>query len=285
MTGHRQTACLIDERGRVLEARPFSVPPTLDQGASQSPGCIKVAIASRTVHLAFDPGSVSPMAVGGLLYFLHDRGLHRHPGLMFCLSSGAGAGTNGSVVEIFPTLAQAVNRLQFLAEDRNPATHQRFTVDAIDLARARTHRNFARLLGCWRDHAGTFDTAAVMPLLRFDFADRYCLFEPAPERDDFRIVDAGGGLRIPDPHFPVRLPGSGLSGFPDFRYVSWLTETYNKVLRSNEPDYGDIAARIFWPGTGLVTRRYRRLLLPWSAAEGRRLLLSVNRPLKLSQRA
>ena len=281
MTGHRQTACLIDETGRVLDVRPQGAQATPGPGLSPSTGGITVAIAARSVHLAFDPESVSPVAVGGLLYFLHDLGLHRQTGLMFCLAVRGRTGPTRPVVELFPSLAQTVNRLQFLAEDRNPASHQRFSAAAIDLARARTHRTFARLLACWRDGRGTFDAATVMPLLRRDVSDRYCLLEPAPEYGDFRIVDAGGGLRIPDPQFIARMPGSGLSGFPDFRYVSWLTETYNKVLRSNEPDYGDIVARIFWPGTGVVARRYRRLLLPWSTADGRRLLLSVNCPLKL----
>ena len=294
MTRPSETACLIDDQGDIwdpssqLLRRRFHLDDVQGEVATrlvETAGCISVDIFRRAIRLIFDARNVSPVTVGGLMYFLHDQHLHQSPGRVFVLKNmgadvgTANAGPGGPVVEIFRSLSQAMNRLQFLADDQGVSNRRRFVATAIDPARARYHREFSRLLTCWRNSSGQFDGATIMPILRYEFADRYLLMKKTTCPGGFCIVDAGAGLRIPDPQFTQRMPGTHVSGFPDHRYAAWVSATFAKVINSNLPDYSDVSARIFWPDTGMVQRNYRRMLLPWSDSGGRCILLSVNRPL------
>lgn len=291
MTRISDTACLIDDQGYIWDPRSqllrrrFRLHDIRGDVATrlvQTAGCISVDVSPRAIRMHFDARNVSRVAIGGLLYFLHDHRLHLSADRVFVLTDigKAGAGIRGRVVEVFRTLGQAMNRLQFLADDQGMANSYRFTAIAIDPQRARYHREFSRLLTCWRTSSGHFDGATIMPLLRYEFADRYLLMEQTPRPNGFRVLEAGAGLRIPDPHFTHRMPGTHISGFPDHRYAAWVTATYAAVSTADQPDYSDVSAQIFWPDSGLVQRNYRRMLLPWRASDGRRFLLSVNRPLK-----
>ena len=155
MTRPSETACLIDDQGDIwdpssqLLRRRFHLDDVQGDVATrlvETAGCISVDISRRAIRMIFDARNVSPVAIGGLMYFLHDQCLHQPHGRAFVLKNISAdvdtvrASRGGHVVEIFRSLSQAMNRLQFLVDDQGSANPRRFVATAIDPARALSPR-------------------------------------------------------------------------------------------------------------------------------------------------
>ena len=308
MTGQTSTARLIDGQGRIWDARSSLLAHAFqlnDQCGDvilqlvDTEGCIHLDLTARRVNVAFNPRTLSPVALCGLLYFLHDHRLHGNPNLAVCLTilggaapnpdpdagtdKGPGKGQssrrNSRLVELYRSIGLAANRIQFLIGESQPATLQRFVAQPRAFNPFARSGYFAPLLKLWRTSSGHYDRDALRPVLRQNLKDRFCLIEYLPSRQNFQIAEIGSGLRIPTPRFTSQLAGAALAGFPDDRYVNWLRTSFSKVANTGDAGFEDISAKIFWPETGLVERNYTRLLLPWTTADNRKLILSANRPM------
>ncbi len=283
--GTLSKATLIDDKGRAWDARSpllraqFGLSDSLGDitiRLIQIAGCIRIDAGKRAVHIAFNPKTVSPVAIGGLLYFVHDQHLHKHHDLVFCLSLLEDVATTARVVEIYTSIKSAANRLQFLSEEHRRGKQKRFESKLLALDRAERIPGFSHLLEAWRKSDAAYDQKTIMPILNSALRDRYCLIGPSYRGNGFAIVEMGSGYRIPLPDFATRTPGLELSAIPDAGYADWLAATYSRVMKLGRPLFEDVAAHIFFPDTGLVQRRYKRLLLPWLGQSGQRLLLSVS---------
>ncbi len=118
-------------------------------------------------------------------------------------------------------------------------------------------------------------TAAAQRDLRVETAGRYWIHEKIPHRRSFAITEAGPSLRIPDPNYTTQLRGTDITALPDAGYGRWVLQDFMRAAQTGQPTYDEISAHMFWPETGVIERRYRRLLLPWLNAKGRVVLTSA----------
>ena len=283
--GPQPKACLIDNTGRVWDTRSrqlrdqFGLEDAIGDIATllvKTAGCIRIDAVKRAVHISFNPKTVSPVAIGGLMYYLHDQRLHRHPNVVFCLSILEGEASTARVVEVYASIKQAANRLQFLSEEHRHSDQKRFQAHRLSLKFAERSFGLSRVLEAWRAQAAVYETNIIKPILSGDLNNRYCLIGQSHRGCGFTFLEMGSGYRIPFPDYDKRVIGKDLNAIPDTLYAEWLSETYSEVMQKGEPRLEEIAVHIFFPDTGLIARRYRRLLLPWLDKAGRRLLLSVN---------
>ena len=274
--GAVRKACWIDAHGRVSEAaRNHSVAAV----SGSAGGCIRIDAIDRVVHIAVSAKAVSPSALAGMMYFLHDYTADYHPNATFCLTDLTSADATGAVVEVFGSIKQTCNRVQFLVDEQSGRQNNRFVSRSLPLSSASRIPVLARVLDAWKTQKGAFNDTILRPILADELEGRYCVLERSKRRSGFAIIEIGAGLHIPYERFTQRFIGADLSSFPDGAYANWLTIAYRNVMDKGAPRYDEISAHIFYPDTGLVARRYRRLLIPWLSGDGRQLLLSINRPL------
>jgi hypothetical protein len=283
--GTLSKATLIDDMGRAWDAQCPSLRAKFglahDVGdvtiaLIQMAGCIRIDAGKRAVHIAFNPKTVSPVAIGGLLYFVHDQHLHTHPNLVFCLSLLDDVATTARVVEVYTSIKHAANRLQFLSEEHRLNRQKRFVSKLVPLSSAEQIPGFSHVLEVWRASNASYDQNTIRPILNSHLGNRYCLIGPSQRGSGFTFLEMGTGYRIPLPDYAKRANGLELNAIPDARYADWLSATYALVMKMGRPRFEDIAVHIFFADTGLVQRRYKRLLLPWLGEAGERLLLSTS---------
>jgi hypothetical protein len=283
--GTLSKATLIDDKGRAWDAQCPSLRAQFGLADNvgditialiQMSGCIRIDAGKRAVHIAFNPKTVSPVAIGGLLYFVHDQHLHKHPDVVFCLSLLDDVATSARVVEVYTSIKLAANRLQFLSEEHRLGSQKRFVSKLMPIGIAEQIAGFSHLLEVWRGSNAAYDPTAITPILSAHLGNRYCLIGPSQRGNGFTFLEMGTGYRIPLPDYAKRASGLELSAIPDARYGDWLSSTYALVMKTGRPRFEDITVHVFFADTGLVERRHKRLLLPWLGEAGQRLLLSVS---------
>lgn len=81
------------------------------------------------------------------------------------------------------------------------------------------------------------------------------------------------GLRFYDEHERKRLTGIDVCEAPDAAYASWCAQSYARAADAAEPVVEDVRAVVMRSDGTAVESRYRRLLLPFAAADGGSLVL------------
>jgi hypothetical protein len=131
------------------------------------------------------------------------------------------------------------------------------------------------LLEIWTRNQGRFNGPALINYAAQNLSSRYIVIRQGPF-DRLLFDTLGDGLHVPDRGWLRSAVGSAVEDQPDAEYWQWVAQTYRSTLRSNYPALSDIDADIYWPLRGWVRRRYRRLRLPCTAADGVRFLFSAN---------
>ena len=171
--GSLQKACLIDAKGRVWDTHcpelraQFGLADVAGDVTTtlvQTAGCIRIDANKRAVHIAFNPKTVSPVAIGGMMYFLHDQHLHRLPEIFYCLSILEDQASSSRVVEVYATIKQAANRLQFLSEEHRLSHQNRFKSRPLPLAAAKQDRGLSQLLDAWHTTHARYDANILVPI-------------------------------------------------------------------------------------------------------------------------
>lgn len=290
------TACLIDDQGHAWDTvsseaasrlrSHFELTGSGEVVAPYGPrtrGCLWIDLGKRFVRIALNPETVGPAAVAEADALLRNPKLTFESRTAFCLGLIDDQSADVRLTEIYASLAQSLNRLKFLvnegAVERETTYDDRFEAKPLTLALARRTPMLRHLIETWRMGEREVDLEEALPRWRDELEERFTLLEQLSQGCGYGIIEIGKALRIPWHAYVPRLNGAGLLGMPDARYARWASRPYDAVLASGKPRFEEIAALMFWPNTGLVERRYRRLLLPWLDKAGRRLILSVNRPL------
>lgn len=230
-------------------------------------GFIGVTLRPAGLVVRFNPGSVAGAAVAGLYQWLRCHCSDR-----LCLAYG-GWGETGHMV-LGAGLA-AFRRIESLIE-RARGPQSRFVSleerpEALSGVTA-----FSAMFERWRMNGGIYDEADFRPLLRRFAHDRFILLEPRSAQGDLGIVQAGHGLHIPDRRAHAALQGARLVEMGDSAFASWASGIYRGVLEAGQPRFDQIHARIEWPRTGMVERRYWRMILPCRTRDGGHRLLGVS---------
>lgn len=269
-------ACLIDDGGRL-----WDVPPHRATAAAQrdlrveTARCIRMYARNQTITIVVAPQAVSPVAISRMVEVLHNRA-QRTPGQpVFCLSLLKPSDAAPAAVELYRCVKHVVNRLVFLAREADTRDDQRFIRRNLSSSQTVENSSSARLLAEWRRDNGNYRPDVFVPVLRTETAGRYWIHEKIPHRRSFAITEAGPSLRIPDPNYTTQLRGTDIAALPDAGYGRWVLQDFMRAAQPGQPTYDEISAHMFWPETGVIERRYRRLLLPWLNAKGRVVLTSA----------
>jgi hypothetical protein len=198
--------------------------------------------------------------------------LRRHRYDRLCLAYGGWGETGYMVLGAGPA---AFRRIEALVE-RSRGPQSRFvSLEERPEALAGVPA-LAALFEHWRMSGGLYTEAIYRPLLRRFARDRFILIEPRTGSGDLDIVEAGGGLQIPDRRAHAALQGARLTEMADHAYAQWAAGIYASVLERREPRFDQIHALIHWPRAGHVERRYWRMILPCRTGDGGQRLLGVS---------
>ncbi len=131
------------------------------------------------------------------------------------------------------------------------------------------------LVELWAGTGGRFDRQAFIDYAARRLLKRFLVVRQS-STEGLVIDGVGEGLHVPDRTWFRSAIGRPIEEQPDMPYWRWVARVQRAALHSNSPVVSDIDARIYWPSLGRVRRRYRRLLLPCTAADGTRFLFSAN---------
>jgi hypothetical protein len=227
-------------------------------------GFVAVLAGGRRFTLRVHVQVVSPVALAAAFYWLFDQ----PPGSVLIDFVG-----EDRLAEVHPTTGAAIKRLARLT--RWNELGKKVAEKLCDLDQLSPRSPLYGLLQLWRQHEGRFDASSYIGYAAEHLASRFIVIRQCDfDRLLFHIL--GEGLHVPDPNWLKTAVGRPVEDQPDGEYWSWVAQTYRETLRSNRPGLSDIDADIFWPSKGWVRRRYRRLRLPCTAADGTRYLFSAN---------
>jgi hypothetical protein len=175
--------------------------------------------------------------------------------------------------EVCTSAGAAIARLVDLTRGRDFGRYVAEKTCDLDLLPAKSP--LRGLVELWAGAGGGFDQQAY-----FEYAGRRLLKRFLVVRESAirgLVIDTiGDGLHVPDRAWFTSAVGRPIEEQPDTSYWRWVARIQRTALRFNAPLVSDIDASIYWPSLGRVRRRYRRLLLPCTAADGTRLLFSAN---------
>jgi hypothetical protein len=175
--------------------------------------------------------------------------------------------------EVYTSAEAAIARLVKLTRDREVSRN--VAEKPCSIGQLPAGSPLRGLLELWASNGGRYDAAAFG-----EYAARRLLKRFLIVRQDAAsglVFDTiGDGLHVPDRDWFRSAIGRPIEQQPDAPYWRWVAQIQRAALRSNDPVVSDIDASIYWPSLGRVRRRYRRLLLPCTAADGTQLLFSAN---------
>jgi hypothetical protein len=247
----RRQLCCLDYPGQLI---PDLIRNLGFIAVDYRPGCVELTLRSSTASRA---------AAVGFLYWLMSSGATR----------GCIRDLDQFAIELAPSPEALVSRIGEIGIPGSMLNRvAERPVGDLQLAAASPLRE---LLRRWTEAGGKlwFDDYATT--IRQHLGDRFVLAR-VTEGGRIVIVAVGHGLRIPNRAWFTSVIGSDLAYQPDRAYGRWVNEAYTRVYRSQQPAISDCDVDIYWPGEGWVRRKYRRLIIPGTTADGEQYLLSTN---------
>ncbi len=264
---------VFDDRGNIWPAHSpelrrqlycFGENSDLAQGLARNLGFVAGSQSGSNAALRLQPDLVSDVALAAAYYWLSDCEPRRV--LIDYLGPSRPA-------EVFTSAEAAIARLVRLMGDREVSRHVAEKPCPMDeLAAGSPLRG---LIDLWAANGGRYDAAAFSAYAARRLLKRYLVVR----QDDAKglVIDAiGEGLHVPERDWFRSAIGRPIEHQPDAPYWRWVAQVQRSALQADDPVVSDIDASIFWPSLGRVRRRYRRLLLPCTAADGTRMLFSAN---------
>jgi hypothetical protein len=175
--------------------------------------------------------------------------------------------------EVCTSAGAAIARLVDLTRGRDFGRHVAETSRALDQLPAQSP--LRGLVELWASTGGRFERQAFFDYAAHRLLKRFLVVRQSSAKG--LVIDAvGEGLHVPDRTWFKSAVGRPIEEQPDTSYWRWVARIQRAALHADSPVVSDIDASIYWPELGRVRRRYRRLLLPCTAADGTRLLFSAN---------
>ena len=227
-------------------------------------GCVATAKTSRLDRLWLRPSHTKQIALAAAFEWLATS-----TGKGICISE-YGREWND---HLFPNRAFAI---QFLVGSETVRGYRRHDFlrrrkPMTDLA---STPGLVALLRVWSACGGRLDRERLMPVLTGPVADRYVLVEISGQTPIVR--DFGAGIPMLDDRWRRFGSGARLQDMYDFEFGRWSAQTYIEALPQGGPVLEDIDATAKVPGHSRLRYRYKRVILPFEAEDGRRVLLGAS---------
>ena len=227
-------------------------------------GFIAVDYRPSGIEVHLRSSTASRAAAIGFIYWLIGSGTTR----------GYIRDVDKFAIELAPSLEALISRVGG-AGGAGLMLKNRVAERHLDYRQLATASPLRELLRRWTQAGGKlwFDDYAAT--IRQHLGNRFVLAR-VTEGGRILIVAVGDGLRIPNRAWFTNVIGSDLAYQPDRAYGRWVNEAYARVYRSQQPAISDCDVDIYWPGEGWVRRKYRRLIIPGTTADGEHYLLATN---------
>jgi hypothetical protein len=266
---------LFDDKGELWDGKSRKLAEALHASLSSEDllkyvvrnlGFIAVTENNGSLRLQLRPTIVSQVALGGLLYWMHDRAVERV--LISCLDEEWSH-------ELVRTREEAVRRL--LTKVRRDGEDRRgdFLNQPRPLHDLPDTSPLRAVLNAWAECDGVYDHKRLLPVLQNATNGRFFLVEAAASSPSIMIRDIGNGFTRDAGYWLGRTVGHRVEDQPDYAYGKWLAEVYGKVVTSRAPSLDDVDAVITWPQQPRISYRYRRLVVPFETGKDSTLLLSA----------
>jgi hypothetical protein len=264
---------LFDDRGHTWAARSPELrrqlhchryDPDFTSGLVRNLGFVAGRASGSNAALRLHLDVVSDIALAASFYWLSDHNPSRV--LIDFVSTSRPA-------EVCASAGAAIARLVDLTRGRDFGRHVAEKSCAVDQLPARSP--LRGLVELWAANGGGFNQEALFDYAARRLLKRYLVVRLSGAKG--LVIDTvGEGLHVPDRAWFKSAVGRPIEEQPDTSYWRWVARIQRAALYSNSPVVSDIDASIYWPSLGRVRRRYRRLLLPCTNADGTRLLFSAN---------
>jgi hypothetical protein len=132
---------------------------------------------------------------------------------------------------------------------------------------------FAPLLRAWLK--GSRDELQAVAR-EYGLWDRANIAERDPDRGDFFFRHVGKAIQVYSPEWGTRAVGRRLSEQPDSAYGRWIEAGCAAADDSRMARCELVHASVAWRGGEVRRWRYERLMLPFEAADGRRMVMSIS---------
>ena len=188
------------------------------------------------------------------------------------VSYAIGAGQH----KIYASAAEAIAGIASVLWEHRPQRSSRFARRSVDLATLRRFPSLQHLLDAYRANEGSVDLLQRQDLLADVLQGRFLIVERLGRDDTLLIRAIGSGYRAFDTTWSAKSAGMPLDEQPDVDYGTWLGKSYLGVLARKQAQADEVDAIIYRPRYGRRRFTYRRLMLPFTTADGRQLVLSTS---------
>jgi hypothetical protein len=165
---------------------------------------------------------------------------------------------------------KALDRMHALvfANDRQSS----YTASELDLAEIEALRDdgMAELHRLWERGGQRLAAHVADPFAGLAVARNSMLVASEPGRDGLRILSLGSRLRLYGPDWSAAAPGRDLADQPDPLFAARIVANLRRAIALDRPLFHRVEAVVRRGARDAVQVSYRRLVLPWQLADGRR---------------
>jgi hypothetical protein len=180
--------------------------------------------------------------------------------------------------ELSPGLDKALDQLDQIRQERASEPSRVYLSRPVPAGDLRLNADIATLLRGWSSLSWEERIAAAQRQLSGNLGDRYLMVEAEQATGCLRVIRLGDGVMPSCKEWRRTAIGRPIQDFPDPAFGQWLAESYRQVLARNMPAAQEVDAIVCIGAQPPVRLRYKRLLIPLQAADGRRLVLAGAAP-------
>jgi len=153
--------------------------------------------------------------------------------------------------------------------------------DIASLA-APNYERLQPLVRIWREQRGALPEALPQTLQSLDLLHRSVLVRQRRRSSRMTVEHFGAGIKMLKPCEGMLAVGRDLNELPDGAYGDWVADSYSRALAGRRIRLDGVRATLKSSQATTLRVRYDRLLMPWRAAGGDELVLSVSMRRELS---
>lgn len=213
--------------------------------------------------------TASPLALSNTIYWMYDHGPNRIMGEVF------DEATQRYHLRVLGDKVTAKQRLWAMCAKADSSGPWQVARAPRSLDALAPDSPLRVAIGFWQEKARTFSLEPVRSLLAREIGGRYMILRLDRPTDELVIVEVGDGLPEFARNSLARCVGLRAQDQPDYDYGRSCAQAYREALARGEPVLEDVDAVVAWPGFGRMRRRYKRLMLPFTAGNGDRWLLTT----------
>ncbi len=234
-------------------------------------GWLEVRHSPGRIHFRLSPPQMQPKTVDTLFRLIALAG---KVDIELTVRDG-----EGWAVETMSSQTAALDRVTDLLRGPARPRKTRFMFDSrpMSVLFHDKHRRLISLVQESRDLLGKADVSTALQFANADESGRTSIAMSSPgkhgAKTDWAWLHIGSALRFYTPDERARLIGTDIRHAPDKDYGEWCAHGYDRAVEQGEAIVEDCRAIVMKADGDPIDTRYRRVMIPLQATEGRSLVL------------